>query len=82
TKVRKVIIQDTKSVIFFTRPAFIGHAAVYHDYKWKFRRGKRRGTARTTRVCQKSDLVIAIRVAGSNPETRKSLDCFTLRDSQ
>jgi hypothetical protein len=28
-------------------------------------------------VCQKSDFVIAIRVAGSNPEARKPLDCFT-----
>jgi hypothetical protein len=30
-------------------------------------------------VCQKSVFVIGIRVAGSNPETRKSLDYFTLR---
>ncbi|MDR2131125.1 MAG: hypothetical protein LBP56_08205 [Odoribacteraceae bacterium] len=28
---------------------------------------------------RKSGFVIGIRVAGSNPETRESLDCFTLR---
>jgi hypothetical protein len=35
--------------------------------------------ATSNEAVSKAVFVIAIRMAGSNPETRKSLDCFTLR---